>query len=59
MNGEVVYRRTPAEMAAGLPDVLKAGTNIIGSCCGSTYEHTVVIRRPVDGFNRRHGAPGD
>ena len=55
-NGKVVYRQTPTEMAAALPDVLEAGTNIVGSCCGSTYEHTAVIRRAVDAFNRQHGA---
>ncbi len=59
VNGKVVYRQTPAEMAAALPDVLEAGTNIIGSCCGSTWEHTAVIRRAVDAFNQRHGAAGD
>jgi len=59
VNGKVVYRQTPAEMAVALPDVLEAGTNIIGSCCGSTYEHTAVIRRAVDAFNQRHGAAGD
>ena len=58
VNGKVVYRQTPAEMAAALPDVLEAGTNIIGSCCGSTPEHTAMIRRAVDAFNRRHGAAG-
>lgn len=57
-RGKVVYRQTPAEMAAALPDVLEAGTNIIGSCCGSTYEHTAVIRRAVDAFNRRQATPG-
>jgi len=58
VNGKVVYRQTPAEMAAALPDVLEAGTSIIGSCCGSTHEHTAVIRRAVDAFNRRHAAGG-
>ena len=57
-RGKVVYRQTPAEMAAALPDVLEAGTNIIGSCCGSTHEHTAVIRRAVDAFNRRQATPG-
>jgi 5-methyltetrahydrofolate--homocysteine methyltransferase len=57
-NGKVVYRQTPAEMAAALPDVLDAGTNIIGSCCGSTWEHTAVIRRAVDAFNRRQATSG-
>ncbi len=55
-HGKVVYRQTPAEMAAALPDVLEAGANIIGSCCGSTYDHTAAIRRAVDDFNRRHAA---
>ena len=59
VNGKVVYRQTPAEMASALPDVLEAGANIIGSCCGSTWEHTAVIRRAVDAFNRRHGVAGD
>jgi 5-methyltetrahydrofolate--homocysteine methyltransferase len=59
VNGKVVYRQTPAEMAAALPDVLEAGTSIIGSCCGSTWEHTAVIRRAVDAFNRRHASTGD
>jgi 5-methyltetrahydrofolate--homocysteine methyltransferase len=54
-KGRVVYRQTPAEMAAALPDVLEAGTSIIGSCCGSTCDHTAVIRRAVDAFNRRPG----
>lgn len=55
-KGKVLYRQTPAEMAAALPDVLEAGTSIVGSCCGSTHEHTAVIRHAVDAFNARRGA---
>jgi 5-methyltetrahydrofolate--homocysteine methyltransferase len=51
-KGKVVYKQSPAEMAAGVPDLLAAGANIIGSCCGSTPEHTHAIRQVVDEFNQ-------
>lgn len=50
-HGRAVYKQTPAEMAAGVPEVLAAGANIVGSCCGSTPAHTAAIRRAVDEFN--------
>jgi 5-methyltetrahydrofolate--homocysteine methyltransferase len=57
-RGVAVYKQSPADMAAGVPEVLAAGTNIVGSCCGSTPEHTAAIRRLVDDFNARPaGAP--
>jgi len=52
-GGRAVYTQTPADMAASVPGVLSAGANIVGSCCGSTPEHTAAIRRVVDEFNRR------
>jgi 5-methyltetrahydrofolate--homocysteine methyltransferase len=57
-NGRAVYRQTPSEMAAAVPEVLEAGAHIVGSCCGSTPAHTAAIRRVVDDFNRRHAAAG-
>jgi 5-methyltetrahydrofolate--homocysteine methyltransferase len=51
-TGHAVYKQTPAEMAAGVPELLAAGANIVGSCCGSTPEHTHAIRLVVDEFNR-------
>ena len=51
-KGKAVYKQTPGEMAAGVPEVLAAGASIIGSCCGSTPEHTRAIREVVDQFNR-------
>ena len=50
-RGKAVYKQQPAEMASGVPDVLRAGTNIVGSCCGSTPEHTRAIRQVVEVFN--------
>jgi len=51
-NGKAVYKQLPHEMACGVPEVLAAGTNIVGSCCGSTPEHTKAIRKVVEEFNR-------
>jgi len=55
-NLRAVYRERPADMARAVPDVLEAGVGIVGSCCGSTPEHTREIRRMVDQF--RTGAGG-
>jgi 5-methyltetrahydrofolate--homocysteine methyltransferase len=49
-KGRAVYKQTPSEMGAGVPDILAAGANIVGSCCGSTPEHTRAIRQAVDAY---------
>ena len=51
-GGRAVYKQSPAEMVAGVPELLMAGANIVGSCCGSTADHTRAIRAVVDQFNR-------
>jgi 5-methyltetrahydrofolate--homocysteine methyltransferase len=53
-KGKAVYKQSPDEMALGVPEALAAGTNIIGSCCGSTPDHTRAIHRIVEEFNRNH-----
>jgi 5-methyltetrahydrofolate--homocysteine methyltransferase len=50
-KGKAVYKQSPEDMVAALPEVLAAGANIVGSCCGSTSEHTRAIRQVVDRFN--------
>jgi 5-methyltetrahydrofolate--homocysteine methyltransferase len=52
-NMKAVYKQLPADMALGVPDALAAGANIIGSCCGSTPEHTRAIREVVERHNRK------
>lgn len=52
-GGRTVYKQQPEDMAAGVPAVLAAGANVIGSCCGSTPEHTRAISRVVLQFNSR------
>ncbi|HZM06487.1 MAG TPA: homocysteine S-methyltransferase family protein [Candidatus Saccharimonadales bacterium] len=53
-RGKAVYKQSPADMVVALPDVLAAGANIVGSCCGSTPEHTRAIRDVIDKFNQSH-----
>ncbi len=55
-NMKAVYKQPPGTMAAAVPEALSAGANIIGSCCGSTPEHTQAIRGAVDAFNRAGGS---
>lgn len=50
---KAVYKQLPADMARDVPGVLDAGAGIIGSCCGSTPDHTRAIRGRVDSFNLR------
>ncbi len=51
-SGKAVYKQLPVDMAAAVPEVLQAGASIVGSCCGSTPEHTRAIRLVVEEFNR-------
>ena len=48
INGVDVFPETPEQMAALVPDIIKAGANIIGGCCGTTPEHIRAIRKAVD-----------
>lgn len=50
-GGKAVYKQLPKDMASGVPNVLDVGANIIGSCCGSTPEHTHAIFQVVENFN--------
>jgi len=51
-NMKAVYKQLPADMALGVPKALEAGADIIGSCCGSTPDHTRAISQVVEKFNR-------
>jgi 5-methyltetrahydrofolate--homocysteine methyltransferase len=51
-NMKAVYKQLPSDMALNVPKAIEAGANIIGSCCGSTPEHTRAIREVVAKFNQ-------
>jgi 5-methyltetrahydrofolate--homocysteine methyltransferase len=48
VNGVDVFPETPEQMAALVPDLIKAGANIIGGCCGTTPDHIRAIRKAVN-----------
>ena len=50
VNMKVVYDETPEQMVKGLMPLLSAGVNIVGTCCGSTPEHTRAFRKVMDEF---------
>jgi 5-methyltetrahydrofolate--homocysteine methyltransferase len=47
-DGETIFPETPAEMARLVPEIIKAGANVVGGCCGTTPEHIRRIRNIVD-----------
>jgi 5-methyltetrahydrofolate--homocysteine methyltransferase len=51
IEGKDVFPETPEQMAALVPDLVKAGANIIGGCCGTTPQHIRAIRKVVDEIN--------
>jgi len=52
-NLKAVYKQLPSDMAKSVPEALEADAAIIGSCCGSTPDHTRAIREVVDAFAKR------
>jgi len=51
LNGKVVYRTTPAEFAAHVPALRRAGATFIGGCCGTTPSHLQAV------VNALHATP--
>ncbi len=51
-GGGLVYRETPEMMAALVPDLVKAGANAIGGCCGTTPDHIRAIKKAVASLRR-------
>jgi len=47
-NLKVIYKETPEELAAGIPELLEAGARIIGGCCGSTPAHIRKFREVLN-----------
>jgi 5-methyltetrahydrofolate--homocysteine methyltransferase len=51
----LVYPLTPEMMAKGVPELLEAGVNMIGGCCGTSPAHIAAIKPVVDDWNSRSG----
>ena len=46
-NGEIFYPETPEQTKELIPQIIRAGANIIGGCCGTTPEHIEAIKEIV------------
>jgi 5-methyltetrahydrofolate--homocysteine methyltransferase len=47
VGGVDVFPDTPEEMAAMTPQLVAAGANIIGGCCGTTPAHIEAIKQAL------------
>jgi len=47
INGEITYPETPEQMRELIPQIVHAGANIIGGCCGTTPAHIAVIKETI------------
>lgn len=50
VDGRLLYRETAESMAARVPELLALGVQVVGSCCGTTPEHTRAIRGAVSAW---------
>ena len=48
IDGMDVFPDTPEQMASLVPDLIDAGANIIGGCCGTTPDHIRAIKQAVE-----------
>jgi len=46
-NEEIVYPETPEQMKKLIPQIIRAGANIIGGCCGTTPAHIATVKEIV------------
>lgn len=49
IDGKTVFRESPEMMASFIAELIKAGANIIGGCCGTTPEHIKAFRKVLNG----------
>ena len=47
IDGKTVFRESPEMMASFIPELIKAGANIIGGCCGTTPEHIMAMGKEL------------
>jgi len=46
-NGVNIFPDTPEKMAQLAPEIVKAGANIVGGCCGTTPQHIRAIKNAL------------
>lgn len=53
-GGRVVYRTTPEEFAARVPELIAAGATFVGGCCGTSPTFIAATRRVVRPVSPAH-----
>jgi 5-methyltetrahydrofolate--homocysteine methyltransferase len=48
VGDKTVFKQTPEHMAARVKELVEAGANIVGGCCGTTPEHITAMKKVVD-----------
>jgi len=48
VKGKTIFPMGPEEFASYVPQLLEAGANIVGGCCGTTPDHIRAVRKAVD-----------
>jgi 5-methyltetrahydrofolate--homocysteine methyltransferase len=51
IDGKTLFRESPAHMASFVEELVRAGANIIGGCCGTTPEHIEAIGGAIRKIN--------
>ena len=49
-NGKSVYKMTPKHFADCINDLVDAGANLVGGCCGSSVSHIKAVKQRVRGL---------
>ncbi len=50
IEGKTVFLETPEKMAEKIVDLIDAGANIVGGCCGTLPDHIKAIKREVEKY---------
>ncbi len=58
VDGKTVYRQTPAEFAAYVPQLVEAGASFLGGCCGTTPEFIRAMAERLRGTRLTDGWHG-
>jgi 5-methyltetrahydrofolate--homocysteine methyltransferase len=52
-NGKTLFKETPEYMASRVAELIQAGANIIGGCCGTNPDHIAATAAAVKRFTTR------
>jgi len=51
-DGAVVYKTTAKEFAGQVPELVSAGANFIGGCCGTDENFIIEIKKAIEKLNK-------